>query len=171
MTVFFRLLLVAFVLFLSAPARAIEAQEAEAALQKEQLSDLGTLGKGIALGLEGSGKLVSRHKQPNRLYQTSRDEVSTYSFLGVRTAWLHPGPIPEKVLLYSLEVQGQKHPVSGRLAVGSATTKEIASRYGEPATRTDSTMVYFAPDYVQDTRITFRFSGGVLETIRWNFLD
>lgn len=171
MTTFARSLFVTFLLLLSVPAWAIEAEEAEAAVQKEQLSDLGTLGKGIALGLEGGGKLVSRRKQPNRHDKSSRDEVSTYSFLGVRTEWLRPGPIPEKLLLYSLDVQGRRHPVSGRLTVGSATTKEIASRYGEPSTRTGSTMVYFAPDYVQDTRITFRFRDGVLAAIRWDFLD
>ncbi|MDK9724028.1 MAG: hypothetical protein OEL88_04000 [Sterolibacteriaceae bacterium MAG5] len=171
MTTLARSLLVAFLLLLSAPTRAIEAEEAEVTVQKEQLSGLGTLGKGIALGLEGSGKLISQHKQPNRHDKNSRDMVSTYSFLGVRTQWLRPGQIPEKVLLYSLEVKGRRHPVSGRLAVGSATTKEIASRYGEPSTRTSSTMVYFAPDYVQDTRITFHFSDGVLGAIRWDFQD
>jgi hypothetical protein len=171
MTALARSLLVAFSLLLSVHAQAIEAEEIAAAVQKEQLIHLGTLGKGIALGLEGSGKLVSRNKQPNRHDNNSTDEISTYSSLGVRTSWLRPGPIPEKILLYSLEVQGLRHPISNRLAIGSATTKEIVSRYGEPATRSNSAIVYFAPEYVQDTRITFRFSQGVLKAIRWDFLD
>jgi hypothetical protein len=163
MTALARSLLAAFSLLLSVHAQAIEAESIESAVQKEQLTNLGTLGKGIALGLEGSGKLVSRHKQANRHDNNSTDEISTYSFLGVHTSWLRPGPIPEKILLYSLEVQGSKHPVANRLGVGSATPKEIASRYGTPATHSNSAMVYFAPDYVQDTRITFRFSQGALK--------
>lgn len=145
--------------------------EAENPLANDYLSNLRAYGAGVAFALEGQGKRGSTSKIPNRFEPNSFDTVFTETYQGIEISWLQPGPKPQSKFLQTLSITNSKHPIAKRFGISRDTGDDIVNMYGEPSSRADNEIVYYAPDYVNDVKITFLLDNGKLIKIMWRWSE
>lgn len=87
---------------------------------------------------------------------------------GVLVSWTESPEIPDKLLVESLRVTHQGHLVSD-LYIGKTSSAEIRTRFGEPDSSGDDWLTYSGLAEICSDSFTFKFSGGILKEVKWQW--